>query len=263
MLEDQPVRSGVTAVDWSGDRTQAQRRKIWRAQVVDGEAVELESGLDRAEVVAALIRLADEIPELVVGLDFPFGMPEWFTRDLGASSGPEAWEAVAELGERWLAERPPPFFGPAGTKRPEGSELLRRTDRQLGAKSPLQIGGPGAPGTGGIRGMPLLRELRAAGFAIWPFDDVRAGAPIALEVYPRAFTGPVNKSDRAERQRALDRLAPGVPSVISERAVAGDDAFDALITALAMDARLEELRALPPGDGTDRREGRIWSPGGE
>lgn len=53
---------------------------------------------------------------------------------------------------------------------------LRRTDRERPAvggirpTSGFQIGGAGAVGTGAVRGMPMLARLRAAGFAIWPFD---------------------------------------------------------------------------------------------
>ena len=219
--------------------------------------LELADGLSREEVVESLMELASAEPELVAGLDFPFSMPAWFARELGARSGPEVWELVAERGEGWLAEASPPFFGVAGTRRPE-RELLRRTDRELGAKSPFQIGGPGGPGTGGIRGMPLLRVLREEGFAVWPFDEVRAGAPVVVEVYPRVLTGPVNKSHAAARAAVLKRfeLAPSV----RDRATAGDDAFDALVAALAMGAHLDELRTLAPGDDTDRIEGRIWTP---
>ncbi len=130
--------------------------------------------------------------------------------------------------------------------------------------------------------MPLLRRLREEGFAVWPFDDVRPGEPVVVEIYPRALTGPVNKSNRGEREAALGRLAPAgggggshrvaadgphtpisrdsMPRELRERAAASDDAFDALVSAMAMDAHWAELRSLSPGDETDRVEGRIWVP---
>src|SRR5262249_7214369 len=38
------------------------------------------------------------------------------------------------------------------------------------AKSIFQLVGNGQVGAGSVRGMPFLRELRNAGFSIWPFD---------------------------------------------------------------------------------------------
>ncbi len=111
-------------------------------------------------------------------------------------------------------------------------------------------------GTGSIRGMPHLLELRRAGFALWPWDDARA--PMALEIYPRAFTGPVVKSS-ADARRAHLAGDPRVPPALLATAIGTEDAFDAAVSALAMSARLPELLALRASlDPVVRLEGAIW-----
>jgi hypothetical protein len=110
----------------------------------------------------------------------------------------------------------------------------------------------------------MLARLRAAGFAIWPFDPPRW--PLVLEIWPRQLTGPVRKSDPAARRRYLDALARTHPGRLGSPdlvALAGssDDAFDAAVAALALSAGLRSLddlpRSLPPQAGL---EGWIWAP---
>jgi hypothetical protein len=158
---------------------------------VDGGRVTLEGGRTRAEVGEWLIAMARETPRMVVGLDFCFSFPAWFVRgELGCEDGPAFWELVAGgLGEQWLARGNPDrrFWG----KHPKPAEfrgdglhrMLRATDidcklaaripeaeraervRGIGPKSVFQIGGAGSVGTASLRGMPVLRRLREAGFA--------------------------------------------------------------------------------------------------
>jgi hypothetical protein len=272
----------VVAVDWSGDRSAAgQRRKIWAgvwtASVtgkVDGGRVTLEGGLTRAEVGEWLIAMARETPRMVVGLDFCFSFPAWFVRgEMGCADGPEFWELVAGgLGERWLAAEceDSRFWG----KHPKPAEfcgdglhrMLRATDidcklaaripeaeraervRGIGPKSVFQIGGAGSVGTASLRGMPVLKRLREAGFAVWPFD--RAGLPMVVEMYTRLNTGPVRKSNAAARaeylrkKRREDAAYAALPRGVMERARGGEDAFDALVSCMAMTARRGEFAGL-------------------
>ena len=67
----------ILAVDWSGART-GEARAIWLAEVMGGRLIRLECGRSREEVVAHLLEEAERDPELVVGLDFAFSLPEWF-----------------------------------------------------------------------------------------------------------------------------------------------------------------------------------------
>ena len=254
----------VVAVDWSGDATASgQREHIWIAVARDGALIELEHGLTRAEVIDRVIARAAADPEMIVGLDFSFSFPAWFVRHHGARDVAAFWEIVEREGESWLASCRPPFWGRPGAKRPDGPDQLRATDRAfrpvggIRPKSVFQIGGAGAVGTGTIRGIPHLLRLQRAGFAIWPFSP--PGQPLVIEAYPRAMTGPVNKSSRTARAAFLDGWA--VPPGLRRHAERSDDAFDAAITALRMSRHTEELGALQQtSDPVARLEGSIWVP---
>jgi hypothetical protein len=231
------------------------------AEAAGGTLLRLECGRTREEVVAELVARAADDPPAVVGFDFSFSLPAWFLDRRGLRGAPELWAAAAVDGERWLRECAPPFWGRPGRRRPDG-EQLRATEAAMAAvggirpKSTFQIGGAGSVGTGSVRGWPALVRLREAGFAIWPFD-VPACPPVAVEIYPRVFTGPVVKSSASARAGVLAALPPG----LRDRAVASEDAFDAAVSALAMSIHEDELRALLPiGDEIGRREGRVWTP---
>jgi hypothetical protein len=246
----------VIAVDWSG-RVQGGGRYRWAAEVVDGELVSLRDGWTLDSLFEHLVALADR-DVIAVGLDFSFSLPAWFLDEQGVADGPELWDVVAEHGERWLRECAPPFWGRPGRGRPVQQDL-RDCERATAAfagvspKSTFQVGGAGSVGTASLRGMPLLRRLRAAGFAIWPFDD--PSWPMVLEVWPRLFTGTVVKSNADARAAyARDR---GLPPEIA----VSEDAFDAAVTALGMWPARFELACLPRnGLGIARREGWIWAP---
>ncbi|HSR25927.1 MAG TPA: hypothetical protein VLW53_20410, partial [Candidatus Eisenbacteria bacterium] len=188
-----------------------------------------------------------------VGLDFAFSLPLWFLDRCGFEHGMAVPEAVAE---GWLRDCPPPFWCRYGRRR--GSEPQHRlTELEVApnARSVFQIGGAGAVGTGSLRGFPLLRRLRAEGFAIWPFDPPRL--PAAVEIFPRLLTGPVVKSRASERERHLRERRWPVGAAVTE------DAFDAAVSALVMDRNAARLAALPAeSDPVIRREGRIWTAGG-
>ena len=253
------------AVDWSGDASAAgQREHIWTAVVRDGVLIELEPGRTRAEVIELLVVGAAAEPDMIVGLDFSFSFPAWFVEHHGAADVVEFWEIVEQEGEGWLDACQPPFWGRPGTRRPDGPDQLRVTDRAfppvggIRPKSVFQIGGAGAVGTGTIRGIPHLRRLHQAGFAIWPFSPPRR--PLVIEAYPRVMTGVVNKSSPAERAAFLDSW--DIPRHLRPRAEQSDDAFDAAITALQMSRHIEELGALTQAtDPIARLEGTIWVPG--
>jgi Protein of unknown function (DUF429) len=240
----------VAAVDWSG-RAQGARRSIWTALAAGGELLALEADRDRAQTADHLVQLALDDPDLVVGMDFAFSLPLWFLDRCGFESGMTVPDAVAE---GWLRDCPPPFWGRPGRGR--GREPQHRaTELEVAprAKSVFQIGGAGAVGTGSLRGFALLRRLRAAGFAIWPFDPPRR--PVAVEIFPRLLTGPVVKSRTDERERYLRERGWPMAAAVTE------DAFDAAVSALVMERHAGALAALTPEvDPVIRREGRIWTP---
>ncbi len=256
----------VLAIDWSGERSTA-ARKIWLCEVAGGEVVRLECGRSREEIAEHLVEEAARDPGFVVGLDFAFSFPAGFLRKRGHRRVETVWEEAELLGERWLEHCPSPFWGKAGTRMPRlGDALHRATELRLREETGLrplsvfQIGGAGAVGVGSIRGMPVLRRLRAAGFSVWPFDE--PGWPRVVEIWPRLFLGRrLRKSDAGDRRRLLAERYPAVAGAARADAERSDDAFDALVSALEMDRHRDELAQLGRAvDRLSRLEGVIWRP---
>ena len=258
----------VLAIDWSGAALHAERR-IWLAEARDDQhLVRLENGQRRDDLTTWLLQEAARTPRMVIGLDFAFGFPAWFSRAvLHASSGQAVWARVAELGETWLRACEPPFWGRPGCPRPcdRPGPDLRWTEQAvtpvmgIRPKSVFQIGGAGSVGTGSLRGMPLLHRLHRAGACVWPFEA--GGWPLVLEIYPRLLTHAVVKSSAAERERYLDARYPVLAPEHRQAAILSEDAFDAAVSALVMADCLADLEKLPPQtDPRVRLEGRLWHP---
>jgi hypothetical protein len=253
----------VVAVDWSG-RAAGERRHLWTAEAHDGEILRLVAGRTRSEVIDELVARADDDAGVIVGFDFSFSLPEWFLRDRGYANARALWDAATTDGEAWLRDCEPPFWGRPGRRRPELPAHLRRTEAALAAvggirpKSSFQIGGAGSVGTGSVRGFPALARLQDAGFAIWPFD-APARPPVAVEIWPRALTGPVVKSDATARAAHLDQHLPELARGLRDAAVGSEDAFDAAVSAVVMSRHESDLRTLPALDDA-RLEGSVWGP---
>lgn len=256
----------VVAIDWSGARLGGQKR-IWVAEVSGGRLARLENGRTIDQVGDYLIDSAEHDPQLIIGLDFAFSFPAWFLEQCGLRSAQELWAYAVAHGEDWLDECAPPFWGRPGRKRPiplgdeyRNAERLVFADYGFRPKSVFQVGGAGSVGTGSIRGMRLLHRLHNAGFAIWPCDA--PGIPLVLEVYPRVFTGPVVKSRSQARVAYLAEQLPALDAGHRELAALSDDAFDAAVTALAMERHLDEIMSLPEIVAPEvRAEALIWYPG--
>lgn len=258
----------IVAVDWSGS-VRARGRTTWVAEVgEDGEPVFLECGRTANALGALLIEWATAQPDMVVGLDFAFSVPLWFLRERGYASAHELWRDAATNAAAWLTECPTPFWGrpPQRTRPalPPECGWFRTTELLSGVagispKSVFQLGGAGAVGTGSLRGMALLARLHEHGFSVWPFDP--PGMPCVVEIYPRALTGAVHKSQAQARRDYLDeRDWPRDPQMRT-RAASTEDAFDAAVSAHEMWRHREQLRALPEAhDDTTCLEGAIWLP---
>jgi hypothetical protein len=221
---------------------------------------ELDATTDRVErlepatrVAAAnrLIDLAACDPSLVVGLDFAFSFPAWWLERCGVAGADQLWSEPDRL-ESWLRDCLPPFWGRPGRRRPalDGEEchwrLVERSMRPR-PRSVFQIGGAGAVGTASLRGMPVLHRLRAAGFAIWPFDPWVL--PVVVEVWPRLAIGRTVKSRAGERAAWLAARDGRLTTTAAVRAGASDDAFDAVAAVLALADRNGWTRPRP----TDQR----------
>jgi len=264
------------------------------------DSVQLESGRTREEIAEWLIRLAEETPRMVVGFDFCFSFPAWFVRgEHGAASAPEFWERVVsgEHGERWLGRgcTDRRFWGKPHKRPAEFSgehlhRMLRATDvdckivaeipeaerqarvKGITPKSVFQIGGAGSVGTASLRGFATLLRLREAGFGVWPFDrpqlSGRKARPLVVEMYSRLNTGAVHKSNpkaRAEyllRKRRESATYAALPRGVLAKARGSEDAFDALVSMMAMAERRAEFAMLPqPRDPLHGIEGWTWAPG--
>jgi hypothetical protein len=260
----------IFAIDWSGRSGPDQGRALWLAEAVNRKLIRLEAGQSRDETVELLIAEANRNPDLIVGLDFAFSLPEWYLRDRALTplalwarlAAEELTPRMRSLGlARWMNSPDYPFWTTAeGHALLTGDQKFRRTEldaRATGSqpKSVFQLVGAGQVGRGSLYGMQALHRLTAAGFGIWPFHEVEP--PLLVEIYPRLLTGPVTKSRQSERERYLSTL--DIPRQFSRRGAASEDAFDAAVSAVVMSAAVGELLALP-NNPYDLIEGRIWQP---
>jgi hypothetical protein len=251
----------IFAVDWSG-KAKREDEFVWLAEVRDGQLVSLENGRGRAVLIEHILDLAREDHEMVVGFDFAFSFPKWWCDMQGWHDARDVWLAMKTCGDALLAACNPPFWGRPSKPNPHlVGRRYRRTERQDNkqAKSVFQIGGAGAVGTGSIRGMPYLHTLSERRFSVWPFDAVQL--PCAIEIYPRALTGTVNKSRWGARHAYLHDHFPMQPAPMLERAAGSEDAFDAAVSALCMAAHLHQIMALAATtDAEFAIEGAVWKP---
>lgn len=289
----------VVAVDWSGDKGPGQRKKIWAGVWTRGK-VTLESGRSREELFQWLVEMAHETPRMVVSIDCCFSYPAWFLAEHGCATVFDFWQHVAAgHGERWLgtacaeAERDVRFWG-RPHKRPEQfcgagyRTMMRATDwenkveqaleggdparaalmKGIGPKSPFQIGGAGAVGTGSLRAMPWLLKLWESGFKVWPFEDAEDGKPLLVEMYTRLLTGPVKKANAVARKAYLnerkkaDALYAGLSRGVIAKAEGSEDGFDALVCCIEMVRWQGEFAGLRATEDPGLRlEGITWRPG--
>ncbi len=268
-----PVPEQVIAIDWSGAASKAAQRRGIETAVCDvstGEVV-LQGGRLRIEVEQTLREIAIAGSSVIAGLDFSFSYPAWFLRELGCDSAPALWAVAASRGEPWLREPHGHFWGRRKGSGPPASHRgpqwlgFRQCEREApaGKRLPLssfQIGGAGAVGTGTLRGMPMLGRLRETGWSVWPFDPPRL--PMLVEIYPRLLTGPVVKSSAAARASYLEQPRyAGLPPPVCAAAVASEDAFDAVVSALLMREHSQAFPQLEQArDEQTRLEGAIWKP---
>jgi hypothetical protein len=216
-------------VDWSGAR---RPRGIWFAAVRGGELVESRPCATRAEAIERVLATPGPV---LAGFDFSFSVPAWFAQALDCHTVFDVWERAASDGDAWLAPTPP-FWRTRCDVAPE--QRFRNCERRFPtAKSIFQLVGNGQVGAGSVRGMPHLAQLRAAEFAIWPFDAARERT--AFEIYPSA----------------LRPLAPELGPFAS------NDERDAVCSAFVMWEQRRLMRELTEArDPVTRLEGDVWHP---
>jgi len=226
------VEPTVIAVDWSGARRPSLRSGIWLSALHRDGSTESRPLRTREEAVDSLLEAKGPF---IAGLDFSFGLPEWFAIEQGCATIDDVWDLAARDGERWLEPTAPFWRDRCDVPREQRFRVCEA--RYPTAKSVFQLVGVGMVGPGSVRGMPLLRSLRDAGIAIWPFD-----APAdrtVFEIYPSA----------------LRKLATGDTKFENEHE------RDALSSARVMWDERETVAALGAAtDPTTRLEGDIWAP---
>ena len=290
----------LVAVDWSGDKGPGQRKKIWAGVWTRGK-VTLESGRTREELVEWLVEMAHETPRVVVSVDCCFSYPAWFLAEHGCATVFDFWRHVAAgHGEKWLhnACEDGRFWGRKGPMRDGKTpaefrggglpRMMRRTDMEnkieqalesgdpdraakmkgIQAKSPFQIGGAGAVGTGSLRAMPWLLNLWKNGFRVWPFEASEDGKPLLVEMYTRLLTGVVKKSNAEARKaylkkrKKMDPLYAGISRAVIAKAEGSEDGFDALVCCIEMVRWQGEFAGLrATADPVFGLEGITWRPG--
>ena len=249
------------AVDWSGAVTGAARR-IWMACARDGALTALEAPGSREAVCRALLARRDDPTPTLVGLDFAFGLPKWYAQQRGWQDVTDVWRAARDEGEQWLRECAAPFWGRPGVRRPHpidrGLRATEFADAGVRPKSVFQVGGAGSVGTGSIRGMPMLLTLRAAGWAVWPFDE--PSSHTLVEIWPRHFTGPVIKNSAVHRAHWLQTSMVALRPDWFDLMHRSEDAFDAGVSAVRMSCMVMQDVLRTPADPVTRIEGAICRP---
>jgi len=285
-------------VDAAGQRRHI-RAAVWTAEK-SGAAVRIEGGRTREEWITWLLEEAKLTPRMVVGIDCCFSYPAWFLEEHGCATVYDFWRKVADgQGERWLAREcgDARFWGKPGKKPAEFCgdgmpRMMRLTDmenkiaaamdevraaqlaarvRGIAPKSPFQIGGAGSVGTASLRAIPYVLRLHEAGFRVWPFAgaalDAKKPKPLLIEMYARLLTGAVKKSNAKARAAYLkkkmreDDFYFGLTRGVIKEAVASDDVFDALVSAMEMARHREEfVRLKQTRDKVRKLEGITWVP---
>jgi hypothetical protein len=198
------------AVDWSGNANGGAGKMAF-AEASDGQLIRLDDSVDRHSVVKELILLREEKSSVVVGLDFGFSVPAWYLRDRGYASATDYWRWLAEEGraDSLLKESPWPFWGRAGTSKPDVPAHFRLTEenarsKRIQPKSVFQINNPGSVGTGSIRGMRELHALREAG---WSPRTSRSqtSKPAALISIGSLWLSPARWTNRSANARKIQR----------------------------------------------------------
>lgn len=241
--------SVVAHADWSVDRS---KRLMAVARLVPGGAangcgyrvVSLAAAPDGRGDDGDLFQVLGDMSHpdrLVVGFDFPIGLPSKYATAAGIGSFPEFLDALGS--PRWrefdvVAERPSqialrrPFYPsrPGGTSRENlyrGLGLsptdLRRRCEGTDAETLFWTLGGKQVGKAALTGWRLLRQARQRepGIALWPFDgalpDLLAGTGhvVVAETYPREYyrhLGVTAGGQRWSKRRRRDRLAlvPGL-----------------------------------------------------
>lgn len=243
----------VYGVDFSGSTDAGENIWITRADVEDEGAMAVtecqpasdwfDVSPDRDDVLPKVTRfLADRSADTVVGLDFPFGLPQQLV--------------TVEQWPRFLARFPNWFRSPEDLRERcqmhaelvdvERTMILRETDRPLGALSPYDLRLQNQTFFG-IR--DVLRPLVTTGaVTVQPMQDPSPDAPSLVEVYPAGtldelqlhrtkYKGAGDDARDRRRENVAGVVDQGitVPEELCERVLddSDGDSLDSLLAAFA------------------------------
>lgn len=234
-LAAEPRGTAVAVIDWSGP---------------SARVIELELGVDDARIAA----IAPSVSSL--GIDCAFGWPDDFVLFVARhAAGDPLHRRVEELSGSGMEWR----------RRLAYRETDRATREHTG-RWPLSV----ATDRLGLTAMHCAALLDSLSDVIGTVD--RAGGGVVAEVYPSAtlrlwgFSTVGYKADAAIRATLLDAIVERAPwldlAPVAGLMTASDDAFDAVVAALAARAHSLGLWHRPPAESLDRasREGWIVLP---
>ena len=242
----------IIGVDYSGAKTD---NATWKTEaVMRGGTFEiiLCSRIKRKPLTEFLEGLQDN--DAVVGLDFPFSVPQAFAKELDpvARSMPEVWKAVDGIGGYNVFDNKRQDF----VKR--HGEIARSGDAHFGGPfSPLKLVNPNMlPMT--FQGMKLLSRLwdSSKGFRVPPLPDNCRNGPTLLETMPgvllRSFGLPArnyktkNKTNDGhpenvrreilqgllEKTQSILQLQLQMPSAEKQKCLDNADCLDSLVASI-------------------------------
>lgn len=276
----EPAEWTVIGVKWSGAAKSRDAARAIKIAVIVDDVARIEEGHDREAATAFIDALGDNSERALVGMDFGFGLPQWYMESEGYESALDVWAELAGMetfygrDTQWpRAFLGYPYWGPQIRRKPaiphargwyRGTErTVRETTGVLGY-SVFQLSGAGSVGSQSVRGVGRLLELRELGWAVWPFDP--PDAHTIVEVFPKAYrslvTGQELRSDPTAQRDALisamDRdlhMEPDLLRVLEEDYAA----TDAMLAAWLLWRNDPDLPDLTD-DPVAMVEGQIWLP---
>lgn len=243
----------IYGIDFSGSKSPSQKIWITEASLINSSdqylqvqdmsaAAELCSGTHRSKVLADICELIRQLDDAVIGLDFPFGLPQ-------SSVSTGVWgefleEFASNFKNQDIGAYPGPYNSDGGSR--------RETDIRFGGQSPM------SPQVKyqvfyGLRDVlhPLVSENE---IRVLPMQSREPAKPSVLEVYPAATfgaerlyrTGYKENTKKSQKRRRVnaeglqshDKLS--IEDSLVEKAIQSDDALDSLCAAFSVSRAIRE-----------------------
>ncbi len=204
----------------------------------------------RASVLDHLRKQLAARRRILIGFDFPFGLPA--PLPLGAATFDATWRSVERAckGDRdyyagsFATRRPGVFLRAGGERSPAWRPWVRDTDRackqalRVTPETPFKLIGPKQPGLAGLSGMRVLTALKRCfgdALAVWPFEPVADSRVVVVEIFPTVFRHAAGYRNAKIRSGAeLDAALAVFGSEAARLATDCDDETDAMISAAAL-----------------------------